>query len=736
MDETSLRSDPIGSLLEFEGDSAQIIPDPENGYDRVVPAPQLLAPLAAMYADAISQTDKDYEPIWKQMADNEDIYEGRSTPSATLTVPIAKRIANQQVAWTTTQILKQNPIITVKPLDAGKYTLPSEILSDGANPTFMTSDLSSEDAAKLYQSFVQFQLTEKIDFEQLIDDTIFSLHIGENPTFWRITYDPKTRYAKQRAVTRGDGTMTYAGIEETSMLDGDPVQIEHIYSKNVTMPLDETDEQKSPWLAEKTPLTNTDLWEGVKQGRYDFCLPQVDPEQVAKLTQDLLGLAERQHLSGLDAQVADIDKRVATKPTERHDVRTVWFFHPIKRTEQAVDESGQVTISEKIEMHSLCGLLHVKAKRFLALYRNPYWHGKRPYIPFFIRRRPHRFSGLSPVGDLAPIQNLISQIFHLQIQNAVQQNVKVFLIRNNSVTWRWMNNTGNVLRPGAKIPYDDKDDISPVQLGSQISSMASEITFLETEGERLTVTSDYDLGADIPNRTPAATVAQVQQIAKMQPVAILRAIRRKISAAIEMYLQTIAQYSQYQTIPFLDPEKRQLVQKLIAFPRDAIERHFSFHVTATGDEDSTQARIEKSSLELDKTIQQNAEAMKLLDIIMDPTVTPPAKEPIIRLLIRLERIYKDMLSAQRLDAGELAMTEDYIRKLAASIPPPPPPPETQPQGAPNAAQAQLPPAGAGGNVPALSAGPAGLGIPSGQPSDQGMAQSMPQGDFQPAVAAI
>ena len=50
-----LLNDPISSLLEMKGDSAAIIPDPINGYDRVVPTTDVLDDIVSTFCTAIVQ---------------------------------------------------------------------------------------------------------------------------------------------------------------------------------------------------------------------------------------------------------------------------------------------------------------------------------------------------------------------------------------------------------------------------------------------------------------------------------------------------------------------------------------------------------------------------------------------------------------------------------------------------------------------------------------------------------
>jgi len=692
MANSSTATDPIVDLIDRKDVSAAIIPDPINGYDRVIPSPDVLQEMGATYAQQIAQADEDWEPIFKEQMAAEKAYECRTDKDEVLTLPVAKRVVNQQVAWITNAILTKTPIIGIKPIDGGSYELPASLVAgpDGRpmtqpvegmatsppQPIFQTQTVTAEDAAHLFESLLEYKWTECLPMGQTIEDTVLAVHSGENPTYWRIDYDPKILHARRRKFTMvpEKGVQIY-GVEDNDFVARDAVKIYHEPGTNYTMPVTATDEQTSWWIARKAPKTNTEMWEAIKSRKYDFCLPADKDGRPADIPEEeiraIFNFAENLESNDISTLRAQIDNHVASQPRLTHDVRVIDFFHPflVKR------EDGTTAI----EIHSLIGELHVKSRKFLSICRNWSWTGKRLIVPFFRHRRPHRFSGMSGAGDVAPLQSLMSTIFHLQVQNMVNLNLKVFLIRENTATWRHLKKYPH-LKPGMKIPFEDPTDINPVHLGSPVESMAPHISFLDQQAERLMVTSDFDLGVDIPGRTPAATVSQVESMAKMQPTAILRAIRRSIAKAAEFYLQTLAQFNAYETIPFLDPEKKQIVSKLVGFPREMIANHFSFHVTATGDEDSQQARFEKAGLLLKDYDEANAARMQFMQTILDPAADPesPMKKVARFCLLGRERILAEKIKSFSLDTVHFVITEKFIDDLIANAPPPAP--QAPPQG--------------------------------------------------------
>jgi hypothetical protein len=723
-----LLDDPITPLLEAAKDTATILPDPVNGYDRIIPTAETLEEMGRLYAREIREADTAYEPIFARMIEDGKAYDADVTDQdKTITYPLAKRIVNQQVSWLSTAILSKTPIITIKPIDGGSYEIPAAITGEEtppespfSQPVFETTTVSSEEAAALLQAFLQFKLTTSLDFEQIVEDTVLSIHSGENPTYWRIDYDPRVRRARMRDRIETPRGVQFFGVVDTEIVPRDIVTIRHVPGQNITMTLAAEDVQSAWWVAEKKRPTNLQLWEEIKAGRYDFCRKK--PINTANaddldLISKVIGGGDNYSHDEMARSMAEVDKRIADQPQLTHDVRTVMFFHPFR-------------VGGNIEVRSCIGDFHVKSETWLNMMVNWSFTGKRLLVPFFQRKRPHRFSGMSSAGDIAPIQRLISSILHLQIQNAVQQNVKVFLIRENSRTWNFLTKSGNQLRPGLKIPFEDPDDINPVQLGSPVQSMAQEITFLNAEAERLSAIGDFDLGIQIPGRTPAATVAQIQELAKMQPASILRAVRRSISKAIEMYLQTVAQFRAYETIPFLDPEKKEIVSKLIGFPREIIANHFSFQVTATGDEDTAAAKFEKAGILITDTDAANDAALKAMMVILDPNSLPAAKRFAAFCLRRRERLYAEKIRSYRLDTQHFEITDAMIDELIAAVEQQvPAQPQPTQEGAPPNGQSNVPPAVPGGPVPAVPPGEGGSEPLPGQPGNEGVPQPAPPPDL-------
>jgi len=734
-------NDPISPLLRRETDSAKIETDERYGYDRIYPAKDILAKMGSTYADQVEQGDKNYEERFRRMRAAEDAYEA-DEPGANevLTVPLGKGIINQQIAWVSNQILGKDPYMTFRPLDGGSYEVPVGVMDSpstntpvvgyeeaGPQPIYETEELSSEEIAANFQDLIQYYLTECEDFEQLVEDTTHAIMVGENPTYWRIDYDPRVLHAKTRKFIRtAKGDVQIFGVEDTTVVPRNLVRIRHVSGYNVTTSLPIEDEQTAWWIAEKNPLTNQKLWEGIKEGRYDFARKwgKKGPDQ--SLIDKVMNFGENlRENDPIEARADRIDSLVAEKPLAEHDVRTLSFFHPFLITQQ----DG----TKAIEIRSCLGDLHVKSRTFLSMTANWSWSGQRLIVPFFRHKRPHRFSGMSASGDVAPIQALLSSFMDLQVKNKVQNTLKVFLIKENSPTWRQLKAKNFQVRPGDALSFDEPSDISLQQLGAPVETLAPEIGMLTAMGESLLRQDE----TDIPNRTPGATVALTQQSVKQQSIQLLRSERRSIAKAIMLYLQTIAQFSQYAVIPYNDPEKKKIVSKIIGFPREVIANHFSCRVTATGDDDSAQARFEKAGLLAQDTDAQNEADMGLLQTILDGQVPQAKRDAAQFLLLRRNRLYAERIRSFKLDTQHYAIDEKMIAGWRQSLID-----EAAQQAEAAAAAAaqggvnapQLPTAEGGGSVPQLQAGQESSGSSGGQPVLPGVPVATPPEAVRPPGA--
>ena len=766
----NLENDPIAPLLKRSRASAEILTDPQYGYDRVYPAPDVLAEMGTLYSDQITRGDEDFKLRFEKMREAEECYEADpANATESITIPLAKSIINQQVAWATNQILSKDPYITWRPLDGGSYVVPSgPVLDDdgepiesnippipgstpaessqlsgaGPQPIYNQELLSSADIAANLQDYQQYLLSASDDWEQIVENTIHSVMSGENPTYWRIDYDPSVLHAKTRnfyPTGSGDALQIY-GVEDTEIVPRSLVRIRHVSGYSVTYSQPATDLQTAWWVSERTPRTNQQIWERIQNGIYDFAV-KLKPGEVAdeRLIRKVIGMADNRHREDDPvARSADrIDQYVSERPQEEHDVRTVQFFHPLLLTqpgsandpESSPAATGKRKRSRKrvIEVRSLIGELHVPSRTFLNLTVNWSWSGQRLIVPFFRQRRSHRFSGMSASGDAMPIQNLVSALFDLQIKNKVQNTIKVGMVKENSPTARHLKTNGGRIKPGDWVPFDEPTDVRLEQLGSSIETTAPEIAMLTSIANDLLIRDE----TDIPNRTPGATVAQMQAVSKQQQIQLLRSIRRGIAKGAMFMMQTVAQFNRYATIPYNDPDKRRITDKVIGFPREVISNHFACFVTATGDEDTPDSRFEKFGILSTDTDKQNESDLRLLSMVLDLNQPQAKRDAAKFLLLRRNRVYGERMKTVRLDEQHFViderMLEGWEQSLKAEA-------AAQAQAAAEAAQAQAaqqqqpPPTPSGqqtgdqnGNVSApgssgpLPPAPPGPGAPVGMP---------------------
>lgn len=639
--EADIKNDPVGAIAEMAGKPSRVVEDADRpGYYRFIPSPEEREALEKRFAKELRDTINDYVPILKKREENHKAYEGISPQDAVITIPVCKRDTNQQHAWQTEALLSKEPYITVKPLEEGVFETV-----EGGN----VAGISTEEWAKDLEDWLDFKLRHRLGFAKTVREwTMQAMMDGNCPALIKVYARDAEGVVRQRKASKGADGKLIIGVEGVKTLKGERVVIECIDGANFLMPVNEIDPQQSPWIAERlTNVDTTTLRKRFSTGEYNLCQEgSVSEEQIA----NFLGESAPEDTA---LGVIPDGRNEPTDPLKKHNVYELRFIHPVER------EKGQ------IELIDFTAHFHLDKNALLCCYANEYWHSKRPYVPLFMRQRPNRFSGTCTVEDAAPFQRLQSTLFHLQVQNAIQSNVKVFLVRHGSRTHIYMQNNPK-RRPGEYIPYDDPTDVSPQPLGSPIQSMASEISFLSAEAEKITMVNQYDRGA-VPGRTASSAIAQTQELAKMQPAQVRRVIREALAEVALLYVQTASQFIQEEDIPWFDPVKRQRTQKTIRFPLQMIQGQVAFELTATDEDDDKAGAFETAMMISNKINEANNARGMLLGGLVAPETPPQIRRLFMRMLISEEQALAEVIKLHRKDWQKYVLTEEEIAQAVAEL---------------------------------------------------------------------
>lgn len=731
MSDVDEKNDPVAELLAAEGSSATLERDdptdangrPVFAYERVVFTGEERDRFAAYLDERISSTLKEYIPIHQQMVEDLKTYDGVGAPGEIITITVAKADTNQQHAWLTNSLLSKKPYITATPLEAGEIQVLTQDPATGAASVAMAS---TEELAQDYEDLFQHKLTESIPWESIIDSLAMDVLTYRHASWLGYEYDPRVRRAKvpDFSMIGPDGAaepgekqpIEIRGWKEITVPDGDPHRLVHKSGFSVFMPVQETDPETSPIIFEKDEMDSLSLRQKFSSGFFDFCLPRAEKvaeDQIKELLASAENLEEDRPTGPLDAA----NRGLTVSPVDKHEVYRVYAYWPVKSI--SMDEYGQQV--EQIDVLDICAYFHKGQRKLLKAVVNPY--GERPYFPFFMQKRTHDFSGYSTVSNLAPYQKIISQIFHLQLQNKVMSNMNTFGVRSGSTSEEFFKNPDNKLKPGLVYPFDDESDIRSAPLGSPIGSTAEEIGYLGSIQEKLSVVTQYDRGF-VPGRTAAASISQTQELAKMQSAMILRRVRWGLARAIKFLAKRYAQFSPYgEFIPFKDPAKKK--RTAVLFPAEGIQNQFSFAVTATAEDESREAEFQRDMMIKQNITADNQELAAILPVLSSPQVIqgpPSIRGALVKLVQRDQRALRQIIKGGRQDSDRYVITDIEIERMVAELeqmaqmPPPQQNGAPSEQGMGQAGPGEAVPAGPGvdaaGDAP-VPAEPGGGGAMSG-----------------------
>lgn len=714
-----------------------------DGYEHFIPAsPEDKARLDAYISEELEAAIKDSEETWNRALKNRKAFNAMSDRDELLTIPICKRDALQQIAWTYNTLTRKKPIVSVTPDEPGEMQVivPQEVddpfLGKRIEPKAMT--LTSEDEAKGLEDLLQFKLLKRQDFKKKLATVVSDCIKGETPTYLKVHYCRDEKVVRQREIVeepvRTEEGVTVATKKALRVVDkrvpiGESARIDCVPVYNIAMVADALDPEEAPLVGEKKYQDSTALRAKISSGEYNLA-PAYGSEECEAL------LRRRGSVYDADSSskgLASVSGSMANAPREMHDVWHVKFYFPAKLID-INPETGEE--ESRIEVLSLCGDYHRAARTALSAYLNPYWHGGRGLFPFFQRQSTHQFVGESTVEDVAPFQRLASAIFHSQLANARQANMKAYLVRRGSAAWSWFDQ--NEVRPGSRIPFDDEKDVQPYQIGSDFRSMEPELSLVFSEAARLTNVGDYDRNLANISRTSTSTFMASQESGKQQPSMVLDLMREGLSRVLTAYVQVLQQFSPYgEQIPFQDEKTKAAISKAVYFPREAITTQFGFTITASAEDQSQEAEFEQNMMLLQQIEEDNQSSAQLLALILQPGTPPPVQKLYTKMLARKQFALGNVIPRQDKEKYILdtETVEDVLAALNQMMA------EAQSQGGMTDGTEGLPPADAGADVSASSGFPGDLAAVGGElglPADFGGAPSgalppdLDGGEFGPA----
>ncbi len=180
-----------------------------------------------------------------------------------------------------------------------------------------------------------------------------------------------------------------------------------------------------------------------------------------------------------------------------------------------------------------------------AVLKNPYKHGKRPFIELRYRFMPGRWYGLGVGEDVSDLQRYMNTTVNQRIDNAEIIQHKMFVYRKGSgIDPRML-----IARPGGAIPVNDIDrDIKALEYTDIRQSSYKDEENIRLEAERVTNAFEIVRGG----RAKGVETATEANIQAAGAGGAFSHIRRNIEHALEMMIeQMIALNQQYLTKDFV-----------------------------------------------------------------------------------------------------------------------------------------------------------------------------------------
>lgn len=572
----------------FEADS--------EGYERWVPSEKDREKLASYLASEIQRAKVDYKPVYDRMIENKRIYKGLPEKGGKkLVLPVCKSAANYIIANLVNKIMNRKPLIQCTPDEQDDYEI---MLPDGTATT-----RSAEEVAAALEVWAEYKFRKRIPMRKIVTTLFTDIITGYSPAWIKVYHHKRYRTEQVAKYDKlaGNGKLSYAGKATRKVLDGEPNQIVNVNGLNMLMPIEEKDVQTSPWIAERKEYSVTEMRSHLTEcgklfsGKGD---PLKEEEFLAKVT-DIYALAQIK-------DAADLAGRVASAAPGKHEVYEVYIDWP------CVVDGSYVVIPLVVDFHP-------ESQEILDAYRLPYSHGKRPYEAFFQDQDGHEFDGSSVVEDISTHQKFATDLLHLEIQNAVQANLKAYKIKHGSIAWDEVG--GKEIRPGHGIPVDDKDDITEFQIGSDYRTVLPVVDFLKANADEMANIGDYQRNQGNLSRATGAAVSQAMDAGANKPEQILANIREGLSRVLWMYFRMVQQFSPGgEDIPFRNEETRELLMIPMRFPVDPLNEDFGFTFRASEDDQLQQAQFEQIQLLKGMIDAQNPAIAQMIGPMFDPSM--------------------------------------------------------------------------------------------------------------------
>lgn len=669
MESQNTRKDPIADLLTRQTPSARFEVD-SRGYTQVIFEPDELERFNRYIADELADGIEHSRDRWQRAEENIRVYRGldESGKRKKNRVPLATRIVNQITAWIVQSILSRHPVFSAVPEDFGEVDVVMMAPEMGAVQT----KASVEDIAEAMEAFVEHLVEKQLPFRKVLSDFVLDICMGADYPLLKVGYSPDVQEVSMPMMQPlGIDTTNMVGRpsmavklfngekERKKMLRGSPFTIDVVSTLNFVTPADCDDVQTSPWIAERLPrLSAMQIREKFSSGEYTMG-KGVDYQPTEEELKSII------HGKPIDP---DQDPKYKTDPEsgerkyprDYQEAYEMWVFWPISLG-PGEDGRNQIIIA------NMCVPYHMGAQHVLAVYENPFDTGRRPFFPGFYRQLPHELKGESPMTDIAPLEDVISSLYRLQIQNQVQSTVRIWAARSGSTAWKdLMKKRGDGgVKPGDVVAFTSPEEIKELNNPGGGANLYQEMNLAFEQADMAVGVSGLDFG-HLPGRTADAAIARVHEQSKMMASMALEAVRESLSHAMQMLIEVIQQYQPVGfRVPIKNPKIAAMIGDVIGMPRDPISNVMKVRITASSQDQSREVERERLLIDYQMITQSNQQILQSAAQILSPEVPPVYEELLKFVTVREEEALRRILALHRRDADISTLQAEEIDQLRA-----------------------------------------------------------------------
>lgn len=702
----------LSDLLKSEIESVELTTDP-NGHTRVKFSPDVLREINVYLKAELDQAYTDWTPKWNDSVENLETYRTVKIPipdggSSIYPAPIARIPADQIIASVYNAIMKPRPIFSIDAYLDAEYSVPQGAPGQQIPPTgpaMVTAvPTKAETVAHRLEQGYDFIVRERINLGDKLLKGVRAAVIGQ-PFWWKVNADPEERTT---IAAKGEGGIIDLNDKyEETKLRGDIVKWYLVPYTNCMRPIDQDDNDQSPWFAERTAWRPDTLAKKFVAGDL-FLTTEEEAPQLVAFTVD-----KQDEFKARSAQTTE--KKVASTPAQVCPTWLTWFYWDVQYVDpqNPADNNGKKIT--KIKRLSLLGDFHLGVGKLMTCWLNPNEHQCRPY-----ELVDQMDDGDCTVGRLKYHQTMFTYAAQSEIQNAHHANNIGYWHDPNIPDLADHFAKGKVVRIGDSVPGIHKTEWGTYRAGEQHNSLLELLKFFLSMSQLDSRENDFTMGGRPPGRTSPNTVAQVYQHAEETKTMFIARLSGKLSRLLRLDAETRRQYQPLgETLPVWEPGAKAASEIPFRFPVGDVLDNFRMALTAADDVLTAEKDPEKVMMRKNALMRDGEYIAKVATAIfnLQQPLPPSGVALFTKVMKRDQQLMRALMGQMVTDEESYDLTPEIEAILAerqqALMQQQAMQQQQMMQGDPNAQ-------GAAGQQPANPAAPAGPGgAPSGPPQAQG-----------------